>query len=83
LPHTLPVRHVAFAPDGRSLLTASWDKTARLWHIAPVRWPLADVQMFAELNSAARLDADGELEPLTAAEVAQRLAEFAKRHPAE
>jgi WD40 repeat protein len=81
LQHLLPVRHVAFAPDGRSLLTASWDKTARLWNISPTRWSAADVQMFAELQSAASLDADGEPEPLTAAEVAKRLAEFAKRHP--
>ncbi|MGH9847102.1 MAG: WD40 repeat domain-containing protein, partial [Blastocatellia bacterium] len=33
-----PLRHddfvfaVAFSPDGRTVLTGSWDKTARLWY---------------------------------------------------
>jgi hypothetical protein len=31
--HQSPVRSVAFAPDGKSLLTGSWDKTAKLWSI--------------------------------------------------
>jgi WD40 repeat protein len=28
-----PIGHVAFSPDGRSLLTASLDRTARVWGI--------------------------------------------------
>jgi DTW domain-containing protein YfiP len=65
------------------LLTASWDKTARLWHVAPTIWPAADVALLAELQSAGRLDAEGEQEPLAAADVARRLEDFLKRHPAE
>jgi WD40 repeat protein len=29
--HTLPVLRVAFSPDGRRVLTGSWDETAILW----------------------------------------------------
>ena len=29
--HTEMVSSVAFAPDGKQVLTGSWDKTARLW----------------------------------------------------
>src|SRR5262249_54105892 len=30
--HTGDVTSASFSPDGSHILTASWDKTARLWH---------------------------------------------------
>ena len=31
--HEGNINSVAFAPDGKSVLTGSWDRTARLWEI--------------------------------------------------
>ncbi len=33
--HQGPVQHAAFSPDGRRLVTTSWDNTARLWIVFP------------------------------------------------
>ena len=32
--HVNKVRPVAFSSDGKKILTASWDKTARIWDVA-------------------------------------------------
>jgi hypothetical protein len=37
LRHRLPVQHAAFSADGRLVVTASADRTARIWHVADGR----------------------------------------------
>ena len=32
--HSAAVRDAAFSPDGQRIVTASWDKTARVWNAA-------------------------------------------------
>jgi WD40 repeat protein len=31
--HTAEVGQAAFSPDGQCIVTASWDKTARVWNL--------------------------------------------------
>src|SRR5262249_38632654 len=41
--HSAAVRSVAFSPDGKTIATGSWDRTARLWDVAsgrPIGQPL-------------------------------------------
>jgi WD40 repeat protein len=48
LAHQGPVRSAAFSPDGRRVVTASWDKTARVWDVRPDTGTLADWVRVAE-----------------------------------
>ena len=70
LQHALNVRHVAFSADGRRLLTACWDKAARLWDVSPTDWPVEDIVAAASVASAARVGADRILQPLNGAQIA-------------
>jgi WD40 repeat protein len=35
LRHARSVSRAAFSPDGRRIVTASWDATARVWEVFP------------------------------------------------
>lgn len=60
LPHTNQVRHAAFHPDGKRLLTVCDDQAARLWDIqtgtllAPPMWH-TDIPVFAAFSLDGRL----------------------------
>jgi hypothetical protein len=56
--HTETVSAVAFAPDGRSVVSASWDRSARLWDIASSR-TLRSFEGHAEQLSCASVSPDG------------------------
>jgi len=49
---------VAFGPDGRTILTGSWDKTARLWDVATGK-PLGPVLAHEGSVYAAAFSPDG------------------------
>jgi WD40 repeat protein len=56
--HTDRLRSVAFSPDGRHIVTTSYDKTARIWDVATGRETLL-LSGSAELVSFAAFSPDG------------------------
>src|SRR5207249_4309777 len=59
LHHDQFVRSVAFSPDGKFLLTASWDKTARVWDLATGR-PVGQPMLHQDYLTAAAFSPDGQ-----------------------
>ena len=55
------VTAASFSPDGSEVVTASNDQTARVWQIPATKLPDSDLQEFAELISARRIDATNAL----------------------
>ena len=75
LPHGNVLLTAAFSPDGRSLLTACWDGHATVWPVpGPVSGSAEQVRLRAELATGMRLDADGAVRMLAAAEWHERKA---------
>lgn len=83
LRHDRSIASVAFAPDGRRLVTASSDGTARVWDVVADTRPLAYLKALAELLACQRLDAADGLTPLTPAEWKARWDDLRKRYPAD
>jgi eukaryotic-like serine/threonine-protein kinase len=60
LPHPKGSRAVAFSPDGRSILTGSWEGTVQLWHAATGKPLGPPLQFQGEITSVA-FSSDGRL----------------------
>ena len=73
------MRRVVFSPDGHTLMTVSWDNTAKLWDVAPTDWSAGDVESFAQLASSSRIDEAGEVQPLDTDEITRLLNIFKSR----
>jgi WD40 repeat protein len=59
------VNRVAFSPDGKTVLTASSDGTARLWTPPPpVRGAPAHVALWVQVLTGMELDAEGTVQVL-------------------
>jgi WD40 repeat protein len=60
LHHGNEVHALAFTPDGRTLVSGSWDGTARLWPVpAAARGDLAAVRQWLQVATGQRFDAGG------------------------
>ena len=65
LQHPGRVRAVVFSPDGKKIATACGDNTARLWELpAPVRGDVERIELWAQLVTGMKLDADGVIQVL-------------------
>jgi len=63
------VPQATFSPDGRSVVTASYDNTARVWDVSLEDRPAADWVRLAEFLAGQRLDRSGAAEPLSPQEM--------------
>jgi WD40 repeat protein len=68
--HTSPVTSGVFSPDGRRVLTASVDNTARLWPLLPADIPSPNwCGDFLVWLGGKRIAADGQIETLSGDEL--------------
>jgi WD40 repeat protein len=54
--HEGVIRSVAFSPDGKSILTGSWDKTARLWEIKKTHKKFQSGNSYQNLTVSQKLE---------------------------
>ena len=73
LRHRGPVNRLSSVPDGKIVLTASSDGTARLWTPPPpVGGQAAQVALWVQVLTGMELDAEGTVQVLTAEAWQQR-----------
>src|SRR5262249_40238764 len=73
LQHQGPVRAVAFSPDSKTVVTGSFDNTARLWEIpSPVPGEVNRIVLWVQVLTGLKLDSDGIVHVLDAAIWQQR-----------
>src|SRR5262249_49639851 len=82
LKHEGAVFHAAFSPDGRRIVTASDDRTARVW-ASPIgddrEWK--DWIRLAQMLSGTRIDQGGQLVPITPAEFRDAWQALREKYP--
>jgi hypothetical protein len=66
--HKDNVIHAIFSPDGRWIVTTSYDKTARTWLLPEEERPKADLLLLTQLLSGHSVDDTGTVVPLSAEE---------------
>ena len=55
----------AYSPDGRSVVTVTWDRTARLWKAPrPVQGTLEHILFWCEVRTGLTLDERGDVRAL-------------------
>jgi tetratricopeptide (TPR) repeat protein len=77
--HAERVESASFSPDGRRVVTASDDKTARVWDLGSIRNDVDWIGL-AEVFGGERLDSAGALAPMPADELRRRFASLLERY---
>lgn len=75
------VRRVSFHPQGRQLLTASSDKTARLWTLVSNHIPAADAVRFARLIAQVERDEAGRTSHMSAEQQSREFEALQQLYP--
>ncbi len=76
------MKQVAFSPDGRRIVTASWDGTARIWDVSLDDRSSQDWVLLAQLFGG-RLDRYGGWEPLPVEKQQEVWHELRAKYPHE
>jgi WD40 repeat protein len=81
LQHRTMVYYAEFSPDGRRVVTACDDGTARVWEFESNLWPVEDLRLLAQLLSGRTIDATGGFSSLSPTTLKETLAKLKSRHP--